>query len=70
MLREANVVGMTTTGAAKYRNVLRQLKPRIVLVEEAAEILEQHVLTALGLITLLLDRTLLVALFASPTSSS
>ncbi|XP_062987456.1 NFX1-type zinc finger-containing protein 1-like [Elgaria multicarinata webbii] len=47
ILRRSQVVGMTTTGAAKYRKLLQTLRPRIVMVEEAAEILEAHVLTSL-----------------------
>jgi hypothetical protein len=47
-LRNATVIGMTTTGAAKYRNVLQKIKPRIVVVEEAAEVLEAHIVTALS----------------------
>ncbi|RWS29754.1 NFX1-type zinc finger-containing protein 1-like protein [Leptotrombidium deliense] len=45
--REAWVVGMTTTGAAKYRKLVEFLKPKIVIVEEAAEILEAHVVSIL-----------------------
>ena len=30
---------MTTTGAAKYRSVLQHVRPQIVIVEEAAEVL-------------------------------
>lgn len=41
------VVGMTTTGAAKYRKVLQQLQPRLVIIEEAAEVLEAHTITSL-----------------------
>uniref|UniRef100_UPI00358EECEB NFX1-type zinc finger-containing protein 1-like n=1 Tax=Myxine glutinosa TaxID=7769 RepID=UPI00358EECEB len=48
ILRGAKVIGMTTTGAAKHRNLLQQLKPRIIIVEEAAEVLEAHVFTALN----------------------
>uniref|UniRef100_UPI00358EB1D1 NFX1-type zinc finger-containing protein 1-like isoform X2 n=1 Tax=Myxine glutinosa TaxID=7769 RepID=UPI00358EB1D1 len=48
ILRGAKVIGMTTTGAAKHRNLLQQIKPRIIIVEEAAEILEAHVFTALN----------------------
>ncbi|GFS28363.1 NFX1-type zinc finger-containing protein 1 [Trichonephila inaurata madagascariensis] len=44
---QACVVGMTTTGAAKYRNILQHLNPKIVVVEEAAEILESHIVTSL-----------------------
>ncbi|XP_038052474.1 NFX1-type zinc finger-containing protein 1-like [Patiria miniata] len=47
VLREANVIGMTTTGAARCRNVLQRLGPRIVVVEEAAEVLEAHIITTL-----------------------
>ena len=34
-------------GAAKYREVLQQVRPRITIVEEAAEVLESHIVTAL-----------------------
>ena len=37
---------MTTTGAAKHRTVLEQIQPKIVVVEEAAEVLEAHIITA------------------------
>ncbi|XP_022092094.1 NFX1-type zinc finger-containing protein 1-like isoform X2 [Acanthaster planci] len=47
ILREANIIGMTTTGAAKYRAVLQRLRPGIVVVEEAAEVLEAHIITTL-----------------------
>lgn len=39
---------MTTTGAAKYRKTLQQLKPRLVIIEEAAEVLEAHTITSLS----------------------
>ena len=42
------VIGCTTTAAAKYSEQLRQVLPEVVIVEEAGEILESHVLTALG----------------------
>uniref|UniRef100_A0A915EMN9 DNA2/NAM7 helicase helicase domain-containing protein n=1 Tax=Ditylenchus dipsaci TaxID=166011 RepID=A0A915EMN9_9BILA len=38
---------MTTTGAAMHQAALRALKPRIVIVEEAAEVLEAHLLASL-----------------------
>ncbi|KZV71056.1 P-loop containing nucleoside triphosphate hydrolase protein [Peniophora sp. CONT] len=47
-LRNARIVGCTTTAAAKYTEHLRAASPGIVVVEEAGEILESHVLTALG----------------------
>ncbi|KAM4622796.1 NFX1-type zinc finger-containing protein 1 isoform 2-T2 [Discoglossus pictus] len=48
MLRQAQVIGMTTTGAAKYRKILQEVEPRIVIVEEAAEVLEAHTITTLS----------------------
>ncbi|XP_064610398.1 NFX1-type zinc finger-containing protein 1-like [Liolophura sinensis] len=48
IMNEAKVIGMTTTGAAKYRNTLQRLKPPIIVVEEAAEVLESHIVTALN----------------------
>ena len=43
LLREARVIGATTTGAAKYGALLRELAPQIIVIEEAAEVLEAHV---------------------------
>ncbi|CAL8340356.1 unnamed protein product [Merluccius merluccius] len=48
LLRNAKVIGMTTTGAAKYRKVLQEVRPRLVIVEEAAEVLEAHTITSLN----------------------
>lgn len=48
VLREAKVIGMTTTGAAKYRRILQEVRPRLVIVEEAAEVLEAHIITTLS----------------------
>ena len=44
----ADVVGMTTTGAAKYHHLLKSIHPKIVIFEEAAEVLEAHVITSLA----------------------
>ncbi len=38
---------MTTTCASKNHKLLRQLQPRIVIIEEAAELFEAHVVTCL-----------------------
>ncbi|XP_018017546.2 NFX1-type zinc finger-containing protein 1-like, partial [Hyalella azteca] len=46
--RQADVVGLTTTGAAQFQDVVQELKPRIVIIEEAAEILEAHVIASLN----------------------
>ncbi|XP_041376703.1 LOW QUALITY PROTEIN: NFX1-type zinc finger-containing protein 1-like [Gigantopelta aegis] len=48
VLERATVIGMTTTGAAKYQRVLSEIGPKIVIVEEAAEVLEGHVIATLG----------------------
>ncbi|CAB1415556.1 unnamed protein product [Pleuronectes platessa] len=48
LLRNAKVIGMTTTGAAKYRSVLQEVSPRLVIVEEAAQVLEAHTITTLS----------------------
>ena len=47
MIRNKQVIGMTTTGAAKYSELLKLINPKIMVVEEAAEVLECHVVTAL-----------------------
>ena len=46
-LRKARVIGATTTGAAKVKGMIDAADARVVLVEEAGEILEAHVLTTL-----------------------
>ena len=48
VLRRARVIGMTTTCAARYRRILQRISPKIVLVEEAAEVLEAHIITSLS----------------------
>uniref|UniRef100_A0A673AYI1 NFX1-type zinc finger-containing protein 1-like n=1 Tax=Sphaeramia orbicularis TaxID=375764 RepID=A0A673AYI1_9TELE len=48
LLKEATVIGMTTTGAAKYRQILQEVRPTLVIVEEAAEVLEAHTITTLS----------------------
>ena len=47
VLCNARVIGMTTTCAARYRTILQKICPKIVLVEEAAEVLEAHIITSL-----------------------
>ncbi|XP_030831940.1 NFX1-type zinc finger-containing protein 1 [Strongylocentrotus purpuratus] len=48
VLRQATIIGMTTTGAANHQQVLQRVRPKIVVVEEAAEVLEAHIITALN----------------------
>ncbi|KAJ8721998.1 hypothetical protein PYW08_004400 [Mythimna loreyi] len=45
--QRVKVVGMTTSGAARMRKLLQAIAPKIVIVEEAAEVLEQHIITSL-----------------------
>ncbi|KAM6497858.1 P-loop containing nucleoside triphosphate hydrolase protein [Amanita muscaria] len=47
-LQNKRIIGCTTTAAAKYAELLQSVSPSVLLVEEAGEILESHVLTALG----------------------
>lgn len=47
ILKGCQVVGLTTTGAAKYNNLLRMMKSKIVIVEEAAEVFEAHIVTCI-----------------------
>ena len=48
VLRHADVIAMTTTCAAKYRTCLHSIKPKVVIIEEAAEVLEAHVIASLS----------------------
>lgn len=45
-LRKTRIIGMTTTGLSKYRALIQNLSPKIVLIEEAAETLEAYVTAA------------------------
>lgn len=47
VMKQALVVGMTTTCAARLRPVIQALMSPIVIVEEAAEVLEAHIVTSL-----------------------
>ncbi|CAH1732672.1 NFX1-type zinc finger-containing protein 1-like [Aphis gossypii] len=42
------VIGMTTTAAAKKRYLLKNLKCPIVIIEEAADVLEPHIVASLS----------------------
>lgn len=44
LIRQHKVVGLTTTGFSKYRGLVASLRPRMVLIEEAAEALEGPVI--------------------------
>ncbi|KAG6830463.1 hypothetical protein H0H92_000616 [Tricholoma furcatifolium] len=47
LLASVDIIGCTTTGAAKLTSLLKGLGPRIMLVEEAGQVLEAHVLGSL-----------------------
>ncbi|CAG9977265.1 unnamed protein product [Clonostachys byssicola] len=46
-LQQADVVGVTTTGLARQLETLRKLRSKVMVCEEAGEVLEAHILTAL-----------------------
>ncbi|KAI0013665.1 hypothetical protein F4779DRAFT_625159 [Xylariaceae sp. FL0662B] len=46
-LQEADIVGITTTGLARNLDILKKLGCKVMLCEEAGEVLEAHLLTAL-----------------------
>ncbi|XP_074653872.1 NFX1-type zinc finger-containing protein 1-like [Tubulanus polymorphus] len=48
ILQNSKIIGMTTTGAARCQRLLQEIKPKIVIVEEAAEVLESHIITSLS----------------------
>jgi superfamily I DNA and/or RNA helicase len=48
ILKSKRIIGCTTTAAAKYTRNIHDAAPDVILVEEAGEILESHVITALG----------------------
>ena len=47
ILKSKKLVGMTITGASVHSALVQALRPSIVIVEEAGEVLEPHLLTAL-----------------------
>ncbi|KAF9203482.1 hypothetical protein BGZ49_006382 [Haplosporangium sp. Z 27] len=51
ILREASVIGMTTNGAAKYQTLVGAVAPKIIICEEAGEVLESHILATLSVST-------------------
>ena len=48
LIKSKRIVACTTTAAAMYSRDLQTSSPEIVLVEEAGEIMESHILTAMG----------------------
>ncbi|GJJ08048.1 hypothetical protein Clacol_002255 [Clathrus columnatus] len=47
LLSKVELIGCTTTGAAKLTSLLASIGPRVIMVEEAGQVLEAHVITAL-----------------------
>uniref|UniRef100_A0A1I7TA88 PI3K/PI4K domain-containing protein n=1 Tax=Caenorhabditis tropicalis TaxID=1561998 RepID=A0A1I7TA88_9PELO len=47
IMRLPMIVGATTTGCSRLRPILECVEPRILIVEEAAEVLEAHILSAM-----------------------
>ncbi|KAF4525721.1 hypothetical protein B566_EDAN011898 [Ephemera danica] len=47
VLRHCDVVGMTTTSGARQQTLLRMLNPEIVIIEEAAEVMEAHIIACI-----------------------
>lgn len=48
ILRRTSVIAITTTGAAKYHDSLMKIGPQITIIEEAAEVPEAHIVTAIN----------------------
>jgi superfamily I DNA and/or RNA helicase len=46
-LNSQHIIAMTTTGRAKNQDYLRDIQFPIVIVEEAAEVFEAHIISAL-----------------------
>ena len=45
-LREAHIIGVTTSGLARNIDLLQRVRAKVMLCEEAGEVLEAHTLTA------------------------
>ncbi|KAN0078623.1 P-loop containing nucleoside triphosphate hydrolase protein [Elaphomyces granulatus] len=45
-LKRAKVIGMTTTGLSKYRGLIACLRPKVIMIEEAAEVIEAPIAAA------------------------
>ncbi len=48
ILQQKKIIGMTINGASIYHSLLSSLRPAVVIVEEAAEVLEAQLLAVLG----------------------
>ena len=48
ILRQMKITGMTVTGANIHRSLIAQIRPEVILVEEAAEVLEPQLVALMG----------------------
>ncbi|KAL3857874.1 hypothetical protein ACJMK2_012503 [Sinanodonta woodiana] len=48
IMKDACIIAMTTSAAARYTRTLQEVAPPVVIIEEAAQVSEQHVLGALS----------------------
>ncbi|KAF5657235.1 DNA dependent ATPase DNA helicase B [Fusarium heterosporum] len=48
VLKDKRIIGSTTTAAAMYQSIIETANPDIILVEEAGEILEAHIVAAMS----------------------
>jgi len=48
LLKSKRIIACTTTAAAMYQDYLKEVDPAVLLVEEAGEVLESHIICALG----------------------
>lgn len=48
VMKNAHIVAMTTSGSSRYHNILKDIGPRIVIIEEAAEVFEAHIVSSLS----------------------
>ena len=46
ILEQAKIIGCTITGLSKYRGLIASVKPKVIMIEEAAETLEGYMSTA------------------------
>ena len=48
VLEQLDVLAMTTTGASKYKEIMSRLQSKVIVVEEAAEVLEAQIVTSMS----------------------
>lgn len=48
LLKKMRVIACTTTGAAMFQSIIKTAAPDVIIVEEAGEILEAHIVAALS----------------------